>query len=68
MRLRHTLCLIPLTTTACVGQASGAATELAVCADANAPQAAIAACSTLIDSGEVGGKSLANVQTRVRRA
>jgi len=62
MRFRNTLGLIMLCTAGCVGPGRATAAMVETCADASAPQAAIAACSALIESGEITGKSLADAR------
>lgn len=62
MRFRNTLGLIMFCTAACVGSGSTTAAKTKACADTSAPQEAIAACSALIGSGAVTGKSLASAR------
>ena len=58
MHLRRALALLPFVFAGCVSETT---VQQQICADASAPKKAIAACSKLIDSGDVTGRELAVV-------
>lgn len=62
MHFRYALGLITLFVAACTGPSSATTAKIEACADSTEPQKAIAACSDLIQSGEVTGRQLGIVR------